>query len=714
MLKFNVSGEIYEIDEQFVSLSPYLSSLTSKKFNSDKDEQGRYKLDFDTYAFHNYVLYLEGDEFDMDEDVVELFNFMGINNEYDYPLDYWKNKLLDDHIKDNWKIFSSYRINLESFDAKREFKLDKSLGDYYIVGDFALYLAGINTGFRNIHFISNINEDIKVKFPDTAVYNVNMRKGYNRNKSPFTSRPKIIQEQLNSRRLEELCYSGVCDADMLVYSSKDKKIYCTRRALNAINKREVWMEPDKIRNTKHADRLVALKSQGFNVKLPYRSKIIINGVDNETEPNIIEELNSANEGGDDDIDNDTVYNSADNSLEIYNGILYFNSLGFTGYRIIKTSPIDRLIALESGLIFRESDEYMRDIEYMRKNDEDISDLYLECRYIDSKSILGEMTMIEYCYNKHINSREWFTPDDFGFKKYPELYRNIVYLNNIDGDELINLGPIKEPIMIDKGYISAGPAVFYDYLGLNVFQYNMYKIIFSLTDDNSEYYSGYDMRNSIDDMLERPYKPVYITLHANKSKSLRDAVKYSKVDLEQVAYNPEDSCVYCSLLFLYAFYNKVHTMTYDSRYNVMSRVEGCYGQYIEFFEPNPRPIDKDIIAVNVYFDAVLMLSLYEGELNLKDRGGVAEQDEIELREEYIGYLSEELRDRTRERLEALSRYGISLYMLPKHIGRAMKYISYKDYNTSEILDAISNVGSYFIYPYDYYGTVGLSNVLREAQ
>lgn len=66
----------------------------------DIDENGRIMLDLDPFQFTNYYRFLIGMDFEMDDETVELFDFMGHHNYLEYPIDIWKMKLRDNWIRD--------------------------------------------------------------------------------------------------------------------------------------------------------------------------------------------------------------------------------------------------------------------------------------------------------------------------------------------------------------------------------------------------------------------------------------------------------------------------------------------------------------------------------------------------------------------------------------------------------------------------------------
>lgn len=683
MVEFVVQGKVFRIQDKYALLSDYLRAIMDENWNSPKDEEGRYILDLDKEAFQSYKSYLEGNDFKLNESVAELFDLMGVHNEYEYPFGYWKGKIVDDLVRDNWNIF--LLGSLRSYPIKNTLRHDGDIGDYYLVGDAVLYMAGILDGMREIHIISEKDPIGMVvgKIPP----NVDMDKHDNWNKSPFVDNPHIRHEKLNGRSLQEICYSGICDADLVVYSSKDNQIYCTNRSYNALKRKEVWFEPDKLGEI-YSNRLVVLKSQGFKIRLPFQDMIKINR--GEEEPSAESDIYSENEGEQDDY-----FVDVETTEQLVNGAIYLNSIGYKEYKIINITDMDNIIAAMSGIIFRRPDYYERDINYVRNPDADVTDLYLQSRYIVQSSILGDISLIEYKYNKHIADRDFNTPDWFGFKDYPKLYRDLVYLNNMGHDELVSLGGTRD--IYEHDYIMSGSKIAIDLFNIDVSLHSNYVIRFNGKDDNNT-------------MLPVSYHESSNTYYLNNRRKdipLREAVKYSKIDLEQIGVSVKDGGVYCSLLFLYAYHNRIHTIIKESRLNVIHRMMKAYSNNISFYAPNILLSDdnEDVLYIT---DALMQLAMYEGDYKTKNNNLPITEDDMKELDYSLGFVPDELKEKARIRaIEYLKSVG-NISKLAHYTGIGFKYISHKDYNLETLIFQIGHGPRIFIYPFDHYGTIGSGN------
>ena len=100
----------------------------------NEDDRTIYLLDVDPNLFQSYVDWLEGKvNFEWNEQVAELFDYMGHVNWYHYPLDYWKIKLIDMHTPTLISL-PIMRQRLSLYNMKH---------NEYIVGPPALFVSNI-------------------------------------------------------------------------------------------------------------------------------------------------------------------------------------------------------------------------------------------------------------------------------------------------------------------------------------------------------------------------------------------------------------------------------------------------------------------------------------------------------------------------------------------------------------------------------------------
>jgi len=159
----NNSVEV-DIDAKYLEFSPYLYA------QYDMNERVGNKNDVltieDVYDddLLNYLSFLKGEEFIMDEKAESFFDYMGHPNTLQYPLDYWKVKL-----RSRWIRHNFYRLELwrDPFYGLAEVTACPGRGNnrildhieyeeygVVIVGGYVLYLMGITSTHRDIDLFS--------------------------------------------------------------------------------------------------------------------------------------------------------------------------------------------------------------------------------------------------------------------------------------------------------------------------------------------------------------------------------------------------------------------------------------------------------------------------------------------------------------------------------------------------------------------------------
>lgn len=98
-----------EIEDVNAATSSYLAaalSLMDTDIILDITDSGSLTLDVPTDILKNFIDFISGGNVArMDEDDEEFFSFMGFPNTYGYPLSYWRIKVRDDWIRDNFKLW---------------------------------------------------------------------------------------------------------------------------------------------------------------------------------------------------------------------------------------------------------------------------------------------------------------------------------------------------------------------------------------------------------------------------------------------------------------------------------------------------------------------------------------------------------------------------------------------------------------------------------
>jgi hypothetical protein len=80
LVSFCVDESVISVEKVYVENSPFLVKMLETEVSVDKDEEGNIILDVNADIFDNYVSFLRGEEFRMNEDDQCFFDFMGHPN----------------------------------------------------------------------------------------------------------------------------------------------------------------------------------------------------------------------------------------------------------------------------------------------------------------------------------------------------------------------------------------------------------------------------------------------------------------------------------------------------------------------------------------------------------------------------------------------------------------------------------------------------------
>jgi len=291
-ITFNVRGVIITIDETYLAYSPYLGTIINTKVGVEKDQSGNIMLDYDVAKFANYILFLQGgSNFRMELNDASFFEEMGHTNLLQYPLDYWRVKLYDDWIRDNF-----YRLKLNEkeeglvglveLDLPLDFyerweKMNITLGEgEYVAGGSVLYLTGIARTYKDIDiFTCNTIETTKriqhiIKNADHDEGEEVILSGNAVSHYCFGYYEFIHQYILRGYSCPSEIVHGFDVASSCLISN-GKKIWATRRGYDAIKNRCNWFDPTRSSPT-YIRRLAKYHSRGFKLMLPLMDKIQMN------------------------------------------------------------------------------------------------------------------------------------------------------------------------------------------------------------------------------------------------------------------------------------------------------------------------------------------------------------------------------------------------------------------------------------------------------
>jgi len=302
-------GNAFQIDDQYTSYSPYLSVLKSTKNHiATQDIEGiQYymldDLDMDPIHIEAYLRFLRGEEFKMDQNTAHLFDYMGHHNELEYPIDFWKVKLEDTWIRDN---FYKYELDLDPLYGLVKLDLKepvKSIGienysNWYRAGGSILYDAKITNASLDFDYFTTQHDPVERKFDIAEALAKNRPALYKRLESSDGD-----EDEFSDVERLEFDYGVLATANAIVngnnqyilrvYKSPSEivhgfdvgccgviaingEVYATKRAKYCIDNRVNWFEPDRS-SPSYLYRLAKYHDRGFGIKLPLIDKVVTLG-----------------------------------------------------------------------------------------------------------------------------------------------------------------------------------------------------------------------------------------------------------------------------------------------------------------------------------------------------------------------------------------------------------------------------------------------------
>lgn len=280
-MKLSVQGQIFNIEDKYISYSPILSKLSTTLIGVDKDDDA-IKLDemvSSVYVFLQYLFFLEGKDFTMDEDVATLFDMMGHENRMDYPLDYWAVKLRDNWIRDNMykhRLYEDPHYALVEMPIVNRIKIEIPDG-FVMAGGAALYMSGATDSYSDIDiFVTNkekviswmrgCNETMHLK-PTLLQGSAYVFGG------PGSKKMQIILRSYSSPT--EVIHGFDVDCCSILYDPSRDALFAIQRAKYAIDNNINWFDPSRS-SPSYAYRLSKYRCRGFNIQLPlFRKETVL-------------------------------------------------------------------------------------------------------------------------------------------------------------------------------------------------------------------------------------------------------------------------------------------------------------------------------------------------------------------------------------------------------------------------------------------------------
>ena len=275
-MKLSINSVNISIDDIYVEYSPLLRGMLNTEVGLEMDGDA-YIINVDIKGMKEYIKFLKGEDFHMDEAIASLFDYMGHINTMKYSLDYWKVKLIDNWIRDNL-----YRLKLyeDSPYYRLRYIFRKKLASQcilklppgaYIAGGYAMYLAGYIDTYKDI--------DVFFTNKETAYAFIELNKKYlhSAHLGPNTFSMKYSSGRPNYDNAKvqlifrlyiaptEIVHGFDLDCVGVLYDGA--KLWATERTLYAIEHKINWFDPTRA-SPSYAYRLAKYTIRGFSIGLP--------------------------------------------------------------------------------------------------------------------------------------------------------------------------------------------------------------------------------------------------------------------------------------------------------------------------------------------------------------------------------------------------------------------------------------------------------------
>jgi len=272
----NNSVEV-DIDAKYLDFSPYLYAQYDMNERVGNNNDVLTIEDVYDDDLLNYLSFLKGGEFVMDEKAESFFDFMGHSNTLQYPLDYWKVKL-----RSRWIRYNFYRLELwrdpfyglvemtacpDRGDSRMLKSIEYEESGVIIAGGYVLYLMGITSTHRDIDLFStdkeksiawyfSLTSNTELYRPTQQTFNVYLGECISLIRRVYRSPAEVVHGfDLDSCQFLAIMVKG----ELKIYGT-EIGVYATRNMVN-------WLDPD-MASTTYLQRLGKYQNRGFGLRLP--------------------------------------------------------------------------------------------------------------------------------------------------------------------------------------------------------------------------------------------------------------------------------------------------------------------------------------------------------------------------------------------------------------------------------------------------------------
>jgi len=273
----NNSVRVY-IDAKYLHFSPYLYGQYHINERLEKESDPIIIEDVYDDDLLNYLSFLKGEEFAMDERAESFFDYMGHCNTMEYPLDYWKVKLRSRWIRHNfyrlelWRdpFYGLVKIPIPHIHPKRlplDINFNYEDTGVVIAGGYVLFLMGAFFEYSDVDTFSTDKEKSMKWFFDIPSYINATYQAYNTYVPYLGCKLSLIRRVYRSPA--EVVHGFDLDSCqfLAIVENGEITIYGTEIGVYALRNMVNWLDPD-MASTTYLQRLGKYQERGFQLRLP--------------------------------------------------------------------------------------------------------------------------------------------------------------------------------------------------------------------------------------------------------------------------------------------------------------------------------------------------------------------------------------------------------------------------------------------------------------
>jgi len=296
-----------EIDDKYVSNSPYLSTLMNSQNTIDKyvENDTTYYIISDDWIdpddFVAYTRLISGDIVYVSQ---ELLDFMGHENPLQYPPEFHIIKIHDNWVRNNFyklpEILEDPLYDLEEVPLNQD-RVSKvlemlstdalNIEGIYICGGAAMYMGDIINDHRDIDFFTTNTKNLLnlvrsgIRYYSGSylrdncievgihVHQSSDNDDVNTYSSTGTGSMQFILRKYQTP--SEIVHGFDLDCCGYVYDMKNNKLYRTQRAKYSTMNKKNYFDPDRS-SPSYSVRLSKYNLRGFDIWIPYLDRILFN------------------------------------------------------------------------------------------------------------------------------------------------------------------------------------------------------------------------------------------------------------------------------------------------------------------------------------------------------------------------------------------------------------------------------------------------------